>query len=114
KERRILAAAGTIGKSAPTIARLCFAVYLFSREETRRFGFFSDSWARSADVFRRRLQQPGSRADQTDAAGRSLFCFTHCQGPPAVLGAFRVRQVFRSAFGGLAEFLLRRNLSCFH
>jgi len=40
----------------PAIARLRFGAYLFRREETPRFTFFSNSWARDAGIFRRRLQ----------------------------------------------------------
>ena len=83
----IVAAAVLVVMSRP-VASSQFGVYLFRREETGQFGFSGDSWTHSACVFRRGLQQLDSRADQTDAAGRSLFGFTLRQNPPPILGSF--------------------------
>ena len=101
-------------RNSVAIARLRFDVYLFRREETGYLGFSRDSWVHDAGIFRRRLQRPDPRADQTNAAGRPLFCFALRQDPLAIVGPFRVRQIFHSAFGGLAKFLLGRNLSSVH
>src|SRR5438093_3932608 len=73
---------------ANPVARCRFGAYLFRREEIGRFGFSRDSRAHGAWIFRWRLQRPDPRADQTDAARRSLFGFTLRQDSPAILGPF--------------------------
>src|SRR5438477_4173972 len=87
---------------------------LIPREKTGCFGFHRGFGTDHRDSVCWRLQRIDSRSDQTNAQGRSLFRFAVRQDPPAILSAFRVRQVFYSAFGGLAEFLLGRHLPRFH
>src|SRR5207244_1711882 len=87
---------------------------LIPREKTGCFGFHRGFGTDLRDSVCWRLQRIDSRSDQTNAQGRSLFRFAVRQDSPAILSAFRVRQVFYSAFGGLAEFLLVRHLPRFH
>src|SRR6266576_6708465 len=99
-------------KKARAIARSRFDDYLSRREATSGLGFPRDSFI--ARVVRGRLQQFNPCADQGDAARRALFCFALCKDPSSIFGTLRVWQIFHFAFAGLAEFLLRRNISGFY
>src|SRR6266566_2253748 len=74
--------------SVPPIASSRFGGYLFRREGIGGLRFFYNSWAGAVRIFRGGLQLLGARADQTDAAGRPLFCFALRKDPVAIFGAF--------------------------